>query len=61
MRGLRAPIDQIRLDDSHLAEKSVAVKIDLGMLTLASSPENNVDGGVSDTEEMDPIGQIVLR
>ncbi len=63
MRGLRASIDQIRLADSHLADKFDAVNRDLEMLALAFSPapNNPVDNGNSDTKGMDPYSHLVMR
>jgi len=64
MRGLRTSIDkfdQIRLADSHLADKFDAINRDLETLTLAFSPSNNLDGGNSDLDGMDPFGCLVVR
>ena len=61
MRGLRTPIHQIRLADSHLADKFAAVNNDLETLTLAYLPNNHVEGGVGGVGEMDPYGRLVVR
>jgi CHAT domain-containing protein len=64
MRGLRTSIDQIdqiRLADSHLADKFDAINRDLETLTLAFSPSNDLDGGNGDLDEMDPFGCLVVR
>jgi CHAT domain-containing protein len=60
MRGLRTSIDRIRLADSGLAEHFATVNRDLEALTLAFSSDNDVNGGDSDPERMDPFGHLVV-
>ena len=61
MRGLRTSIDQIRLADSNLADKFIAVNGELETLTFSSSMSHNVDSGDRDPEGMNPFGYLVLR
>jgi len=58
MRGLRASIDHLRFIDSPLADNFIAVSRELEGLTLAKS---NVYGRDSDTDAMDPFGDLVVR
>ena len=58
MRGLRTSIDQIRLADSHLADKFSTVNRELE--TLAFSLNHNVYGD-NDLEGMDSYGHSVIR
>ena len=60
MRGLRTSIDQIRLADANLADNFSTVNRKLETLTLAFSPNNNVDGN-NDPEGMDSYGHTVIR
>ncbi len=61
MRGFRTPIHQIRLADSHLADKFAAVNNDLETLTLAYLPNNHIEGDFGGLGEMDPYGRLVVR
>ena len=61
MRGLRTSIDRIRSADSHLADKFATANQDLEALTLALSPNNNVDGGDSAFDGKDPYGDLVTQ
>ena len=58
MRGLRTSISQIRLADSNLAAKFLAVNRELETLTVTFSL--NVSGN-NDLEGMDPYGHSVIR
>ena len=61
MRGLRTTINRIRLADTHLADKFAAINKDLETLTLALSPNNNVDDGDNDVEGIGSFGHLVAR
>jgi CHAT domain-containing protein len=61
MRGLRTSVDQIRLADSNLADKFVAVNRDLENLTFTFSLITNVDGGDSGVNGMDPFRHLVVQ
>ena len=58
MRRFRTSIDQIRVADSHLADRFVAANRDLEKVTLASSSNY---GGDTDPEVMHPFGHLVVR
>jgi CHAT domain-containing protein len=58
MRLFRTSIDQIRVANSHLADRFVAVNNELEKLTLAFSPN---DGGDTDPGVMHSFGHLVLR
>ena len=61
IRGLRTSVDGIRLADSNLADKFVAVNRDLENITFTSSPIPNVDGGDSGVNGMDPYRHLVVQ
>ena len=61
IRGLRISVDQIRLADSNLADKFVAVNKDLENLTFTFSPIANFDGGDSGVNGMDPFRHLVIQ
>jgi len=62
MRGLRTSIDQIQLANPNLAERFSAVNRELQTLTLAISPNNNINvDGHDGIEGMDPYGHSVIR
>ena len=61
MRGLRTSIDQIRLANSDLADKFIAINGELETLIFSSSLIYNVDDGDRDLEGMDPFGHLVSQ
>lgn len=61
IRHFRTSIDEIRLADSRLADQFLLVNKDLEKLSVAFSPNNNVNDGGSDLEGMGPFGRLVMQ
>ncbi|KAI0003226.1 hypothetical protein BJV74DRAFT_948798 [Russula compacta] len=53
------PLKNLRVADSHLADKFVAVNRDLEMLTLTVLPGSNNGGEDGGSERMDPFGHLI--
>jgi CHAT domain-containing protein len=61
LRGLRTSMDQIRLADSHLADKFTAVNRDLERLTFDISLNDNFEPGRNDPEDIDLVGRLEVQ